>query len=56
MNRKPEKVTALNLSKVEDVYSPNDIKFNPTAAVSPYDKIDAKWRSSPKGKRFISPE
>lgn len=47
-NRRIEKVTALNLSKAEEVFVPNDLKFSPTAT-TPYDKLDNKWRSSPKG-------
>lgn len=48
MNRKVEKATsaALNLSKAEDTFAPTDSKFQPTA---PYEKLDIKWRSSPKG-------
>lgn len=53
MNRRIEKVTALNLSKAEEVFVPNDLKFSPTTATTPYDKLDIKWRSSPKGISFI---
>lgn len=51
LNRRIEKVTALNLSKAEEVFGPNDLKFSPTAT-TPYDKLDIKWRSSPKGIPF----